>query len=267
MTSESTFDESVLELATGKIAYLAGGTGPTVVYLHHSWGNPGTLDVHQQLVDQGFHVVIPEMPGWGGSARPSWARDVRDIAILVGRFLDQIHTGSVALIGAGFGGYVATELACMSPARLSSLTLIGPAGLLPTEGEILDQMMLSHRKYIEESFRDAETFAAHMGEEPAPELRELWDLSREMTARVSWKPYMHNRRLTPLLADLDVPTLLIWGANDKVVPLSVSRQFVNELSNVRLEVIRDAGHVVEFEEPNAVASLINSFLSHCESKN
>ena len=261
MTAESTFDEFEIELATGKVAYLAGGSGTTIVYLHHSWGSPGTLDVHQQLLDLGFRVVIPEMPGWGGSARPVWARDVRDIAILVGRFLDRLDAGSVALVGAGFGGYVAAELACMSPARLSKLTLIGSAGLLPEHGEILDQMMLSHRKYIEESFKDAETYVEHMGEEPAPELRELWDLSREMTARVSWKPYLHNRRLTPLIADIDLPTLLIWGEHDKVVPLSVSRQFQEQLIDAQLEVIKDAGHLVEIEEPNAVASRINSFLT------
>lgn len=260
MASELNFDEFEVELATGKIVYLAAGQGATVVYLHHSWGSPGALAFHQALVDAGYRVIVPSMPGWGGSDRPSWARSVRDVAILVGRFLDGLAVESVNLIGAGFGGYVATELATMSPTRLDNLVLLGPAGVLPEEGEILDQMMLSHRKYIEESFKDRETYIEHMGEEPAPELRELWDLSREMTARVSWKPYLHNRRLSPLLADIHLPTLLIWGDNDKVVPVSVSDQFQKPMSNAQLHVVEHAGHLVEFEQPQQVADQIASFL-------
>ena len=84
-------------------------------------------------------------------------------------------------------------------------------------------MMLSHRTYIEESFRDVETYTGYVGEEPPDEARQLWDFSRQMTARVTWKPYMFNRRLEPLLGDLQVPTLVVWGGKDNVVPLGMRR--------------------------------------------
>ena len=145
------------------------------------------------LLAEAFQVFIPDMPGWSGSERPTWARDVRDIAILTGRVLDALKPSDVCLIGAGFGGYVAAELATMNPSRLTSLVLIGAPGLQPEESEILDQMLLSHRRYIELSFRDGETYSRHFGQEPTQELRDLWDHSREMSARISWKPYFFNR--------------------------------------------------------------------------
>ncbi|MDE0177506.1 MAG: alpha/beta hydrolase [Gammaproteobacteria bacterium] len=257
MAEAVSYTEGELALATGKIKYLEQGSGPPVVVLHHSWGSPGWLPFHDRLAE-GHRVIVPDMPGWGGSERPAWARDPRDIAIITTRLLSRLGLVNVKLVGLGFGGYVAAELATMNPSRLAGLVLVGAAGLQPKDDEIMDQMMLSHRKYIEESFRDAETYHDYVGEEPPDDIRQLWDLSREMTARVTWKPYMFNRRLEPLLCDLDVPTLIVWGEKDKVVPFECAKQFEAAIPNARVEVVAGAGHVVELEEPDQLAALVGS---------
>ena len=261
MAETGTYAERDVQLATGKIKLLEHGDGKPVVVLHHSWGGPGWLPFHDALVEAGARVVVPDMPGWGGSERPAWAREPRDIAILVSRLLDALQLEDATLVGLGFGGYVAAELATMNTSRLRALVLVGAAGLQPKdgEGEILDQMMLSHRKYIEESFRDAEAYTAYMGEEPPDEVRDLWDFSREMTARVTWKPYMFNRRLEPLLGTVDVPTLLVWGAADKVVPYACAEQYAAAIPEATIEVVADAGHVVELEQPERLAALVTAF--------
>ena len=257
MAEAVSYTEGELALTTGRIKYLEQGAGPAVVILHHSWGSPGWLPFHDRLAE-GHRVIVPDMPGWGGSERPAWARDPRDIAIITTRLLSRLELDDVKLVGLGFGGYVAAELATMNPSRLAHLILVGAAGLQPKTGEITDQMMLSHRKYIEESFRDAETYTGYVGEEPPDDIRQLWDLSREMTARVTWKPYMFNRRLTPLLGDLDVPTLIVWGERDKVVPFACAGQFAAAIPNARVEVVEGAGHVVELEEPEQLAALVGN---------
>lgn len=256
VNSSVEFEQLQITSPSGIVAYLTAGSGNPVVYLHHSWGNPGALPFHESLVDSGFNVLIPDMPGWGGSERPVWARDVRDIAILVGFAIGTLGIGPVTLIGAGFGGYVAAELATMNPEIVSRLVLVGAVGLYPKEGEILDQMMLSHRKYIQESFRDEQTYLDHFGEEPESQIRSLWDLSREMTARVSWKPYMHNRRLKHLLTGVSCPAVVIHGEMDRIVPRSVAEQFSCALTNAKLKIIPKAGHLVEYEEPKQVADLV-----------
>lgn len=259
MADRTHFDQKELELATGRISYLEGGSGPRLVSLHHSWGNPGVLDLHQALASD-FTVVIPDMPGWGGSARPLWARTVRDIAILVSQFANANATEAKHLVGFGFGGYVAAEIASMNTRDLASLTLVGATGIQPRDGEIMDQMMYSHRQYIEESFRDRDSYLKHIGEEPSQEMRDLWDHSREMTARVTWKPYMFNRRLPEVLKNVDIPTTLLWGEHDKVVPLEVAELFDTALVNSSIHVIKNAGHLVEFEAPDEVRELISK---HC----
>ena len=258
MAETASYREGELALATGKIKYLEQGDGAVVVILHHSWGSPGWLPLHDRLAET-HRVVVPDMPGWGGSERPAWARDPRDIAIISGRILSGLDLDQVTLVGLGFGGYVAAELATMNPSRLGALVLVGAAGLQPKSGEILDQMMLSHRKYIEESFRDADAYTGYVGEEPPDDVRQLWDFSREMTARVTWKPYMFNRRLEPLLGDMQVPTLLIWGGADKVVPLACAEQYLAAIPDARLERVEGAGHVVELEAPDRLAEAIAAF--------
>ena len=259
MAEGASYAERGVQLATGKINVLEGGAGDPVVVLHHSWGGPGWLPFHDALVDLGARVVVPDLPGWGASERPAWAREPRDIAIIVGRLIETLALDGVKLVGLGFGGYVAAELATMNPSRLGALVLVGAAGLQPKNGEILDQMMLSHRKYIEESFRDADAYTAYVGEEPPDDIRDLWDFSREMTARVTWKPYMFNRRLEPLLGDMHVPTLLVWGKDDKVVPSECAEQYEGALPNASITVVADAGHVVELEQPERLAALVAAF--------
>lgn len=259
MAESATYAEREVDLATGKIKLLEHGGGETVVVLHHSWGGPGWLPFHDALAQAGARVVVPDMPGWGGSARPAWAREPRDIAIIVARLIEALDLVGTTLVGLGFGGYVAAELATMDPSRLRALVLVGAAGLQPKDGEILDQMMLSHRAYIEQSFRSSDAYQAYMGEEPPDDVRELWDLSREMTARVTWKPYMFNRRLEPLLGVMHVPTLVVWGAADKVVPYACAEQYAAAIPNATISVVEDAGHVVELEQPERLAALVAAF--------
>ena len=259
MADAAQFEHAELDLPTGKISYLHGGNGSPLICLHHSWGSPGELELHQKLASD-FSVFVPDMPGWGGSERPLWARTVRDIAILIAQFASKVAETPYNLVGFGFGGYVAAEMAAMSASTVAKLVLVGAPGIQPRDGEIMDQMMFSHRQYVEESFKDRDSYISYFGEEPAQEMRELWDHSREMTARVSWKPYMFNRRLTELLRNVETDTALIWGAHDKVVPLDVAEQYHASLANSHIHVIESGGHVVEIEAPDDVCAVITT---HC----
>ena len=94
------------------------------------------------------------------------------------------------------------------------------------------------------------------GEEPEASVRELWDFSREMTARICWKPFMFSTQLPHLLGGVPTKTLLIWGSDDRIVPPVVGHQYKEALPNARLEILQGAGHYVEYEETDRVASLI-----------
>lgn len=244
-----------MELAGLKVRFLRGGTGSPLVVIHHSTGNPGWIPLYEKLAES-FDVIVPDQPGWGGSERPEWAREARDLAILNLQALDKTDTKDVTVVGLGFGGFIAAEMATMNTSRIKNLVLVGAAGIQPDEGEILDQMIIDYEDYIKAGFSSDAAYSEVYGEEASPEFKQLWDFSREMTARVSWKPYMFNRRLPSLLAEVNTPTLLIWGSEDAVVPPIVGKQYAAALPNARLELVQGAGHLVEMEQPDTVASLI-----------
>jgi pimeloyl-ACP methyl ester carboxylesterase len=252
--------EHEAEVGGLRITSMRAGSGDPLLVLHHSTGNTGWNHFHQCLSD-GFEVIVPDLPGYGQSAMPDWAREPRDLAILMLQYLRAQELGGVHLVGLGFGGFIAAEMATMSPERLASLVLIGAPGLKPDEGEILDQMLMDHGEYAKAGFRDEATASHHLGEEIDRELTSLWQFNRVMTARICWRPYMFNPRLPALLPGVPIPTLLVWGGADRVVPLSIARQYERGLPDARLELVEEAGHLVEVEEPQRVADLVKAHVA------
>ncbi|HJM75572.1 MAG TPA: alpha/beta fold hydrolase, partial [Dehalococcoidia bacterium] len=157
MTTAAAVSKSTVKVAGLKIHVEEAGRGPALLLLHRSTGRYGWGAFEGGLAES-FHVIIPDLPGYGHSDRPDWAREPRDIAILMGQLVVAMDLKNVALIGLGFGGFIAAELATMNTARVGSLTLIGAAGLKPDEGEIVDQMLIPFEDYIKFGFSDEATF-------------------------------------------------------------------------------------------------------------
>lgn len=234
------------------------GAGDAVVVVHHSFGNPGWMPLHEDLAAD--HAVwVPDLPGFGASQRPDWARHPRDLAILLGHWLRANGIERPTLVGCGFGGWVGAELATMRPDHLGRLVLVGAAGLLPRQGRILDQVLIAHGEYVRAAFADPAAYERVFGTEYTDELLVAWDTHREMIARISWKPYMYNRQMAALLGEVRVPALVVWGERDAVVPLDCAHQYVERLPDARLELVDGCGHAVDLERPDALAALVRGF--------
>jgi pimeloyl-ACP methyl ester carboxylesterase len=254
-TPSDVVQENRTVVAGTAVRCLEAGSGHPVVLFHHSFGSPGWLACQEALA-AAHAVYAPDLPGFGQSERPDWARHPRDLAILMGWWLRQLHRGPVAVVGCGFGGWVAAELAVMFPEAFSHLVLVGAAGLLPERGRILDQVLISHSEYVRAAFGTTEAYEAVYSAELPDELLLQWDHNREMTARVSWKPYMYNRGLAPLLPLVPLPTLLVWGEHDRVVPIECAERYQSLLPDACLEVVAGCGHAVDLEQPAVLAELV-----------
>jgi pimeloyl-ACP methyl ester carboxylesterase len=246
----------VVEFADLSIHMTESGVGQTLVVLHHSTG-PLWAPFHDQLATS-LHVLAPELPGYGLSTRPVTARHPAHLATLLNQMFTSIELDQIDLVGLGFGGWVAAELAAIDQRRLRTLTLVGAAGIRPREGLIHDPMAESWTDYARQCFRDQEHFNAVFGEEPPQEVVDVWDYSREMTARVTWKPWMWSLQLPALLKGVRTPALVIWGGADRIIPVDSGLQYAEVLGGGRLEIIEGAGHAVELEEPQRVAELITA---------
>lgn len=250
--------EEQVELAGLKLHLMRGGRGRAVLILHHDIGTPDRLPFYDALAEK-FDVLVPHHPGYGKSERPDWLRHPRDIAALYQWLLADQGVERASLLGLGFGGWIAAEMAATAPRDFHRLVLVGAMGLKPPEGDILDQAILSYIDYARAGFHDPAAFAGVYGDVTTDQLVE-WDLCREMSFRIAWKPYMYNQSLPHLLGGVRAPALVVWGEHDTVVPRSAGELYRKSLREARLEIVRAAGHCVEMEEPAALARLVAAFV-------
>jgi len=247
--------ERTLTVAGLELFLQTKGAGRPLVVLHHDIGSQDWIPFYDALA-QDHEVYVPDLPGYGRSARPAWARHPRDLAILMLQALEQLEVRRVTLVGLGFGGWVAAEMATMANDRVRSLVLASPFGIKPQQGEISDQMMLSHVDYVKLGFRDEAEFERHFAAEPSPELALCWDLNREMTARIAWKPYMFSHQLPHLLRGVQTPALVVWGEQDRVIPSACAELYVEALPAATRVMLKDTGHFIDLERPEELARLV-----------
>ncbi len=197
MATIAGWTETAVEVAGVRLHLARAGSGRPVLVLHHDIGSPDRLDFYDALARR-FAVLVPHHPGYGKSERPSWLRSVRDVAVIYQWLLGDLGIERPSLIGLGFGGWIAAEMATMAPTALHRLVLVGAMGLKPPEGDILDQAILNYIDYARAGFRDQAAFARIYGEVTTDQLV-AWDICREMCFRIAWKPYMYSQTLPHLL--------------------------------------------------------------------
>jgi pimeloyl-ACP methyl ester carboxylesterase len=252
--------DSTIEAAGTQVHLSRAGRGRPVLVLHHETGTLDRLPFYDALAAQ-YDVLVPHHPGYSRSPRPDWMRSVRDIAVVYRSLLSELGVNKPALIGLGFGGWIAAEMASMAPADLSHLVLVGAMGHKPPHGDILDLAVTGYIDYARAGFHDQKAFDRVYGAEPSTDQLEMWDICREMSFRIAWKPYMYSQTLPHLLGSVRAPALVVWGNEDRVVPPSTAKRYAEALPNAKLELVRGCGHCVDMEQPETLAKLVVPFIA------
>ena len=257
------FTEETVDVGGSKVHMLKGGSGEPLLLLHGAGGNAGWLRYVQALADQ-YTVYAPSHPGFGLSDRPEWLETIPDLASFYTWFLEQQGLEGVRAIGFSMGGWLAAEIAVMCRHAFSKLMLVGAAGVKPRQGEITDIFIISPAQITELIFHDpkqAPEYDQLYGQELTPEQVETAERNREMSVRLQWKPYAHDPRLPGLLARVNIPTRIVWGRQDQIVPLECGELYHQAIFGSELVVIDNCGHVPEVEKPDEFVRLALDFLA------
>ena len=262
--ASTTWTEEMVELAGTRIQFVKGGRGEPLLILHDEMGHPGWMRFHEALA-QHFTLYIPSHPSFGRSERLDWITNMRDMAGWYLDALDDLELGPVNAMSFSLGGWLAAEMATMCPHAFKKLVLVGAAGIKPPAGEIYDMFLVVARDYITASFLDptgTEEFQQLCPDEPSPELIEAWEDAKEEACRLAWKPYMHYPSLPNLLRRLRrLPTLIVWGREDSIIPLSAGQVYHESIEGSRLVVLDDCGHRPELERPDEFVARVHQFLA------
>ncbi len=263
-TATSVWTEEIVEVAESRLQIVRGGNGDPLLVLHDEMGHHGALRWHEVLAESNT-LHIPSHPGFGASPRMDWVMNMRDLAGWYLRALDELGLQGVNVIGFSLGGWLAAEMATMCPQQFNKMVLVGAAGIKPDIGEIFDIFLVTAEEYLDTVCLDNASvpeFDTVRPAEPSPEQLEAWLVAREEACRLSWKPYMHYPGLPHLLGRLqDLPTLLVWGAQDGMVPVNAGEKYHQAIKGSRLEVIDNCGHRPEIEKSDEFLALVQGFLA------
>jgi pimeloyl-ACP methyl ester carboxylesterase len=208
-------------------------------------------------------VIVPALPGLPGGGDFRKLDDLADWVIATQELLEASGLAGADLVGLGFGGALAAEVAAFAPASVKRLALVAPLGLFDEREPALDFWA---RRLVElpETFsaKPAE-FAAQVLAPPAgaDPIEHQVEVARalEAAARLLWP--LGDRGLAKRLHRIRAATLLVWGGADRIVPASYAKRFASGIAGpTRIRSIAGAGHSVDFDAPEALAKTILDFL-------
>jgi pimeloyl-ACP methyl ester carboxylesterase len=257
--------ERRLELAGVSTAVLEGGSGRPVVLLHGQGGWAGMwLPAMARLV--GTHrVVAPDLPGLGASRTDAGPPGAATALAWLGELVDRTCPAPPVLVGASLGGSLAARFAAEHGDRLAGLVLIGMGGLVGRVRIPPATLLALVRHSVRPSERtalrmlrqvsvDVDRLARRMGERWAPFRAYSLELSRTPSVQRANRRLLRElglRQVPPeALARIGVPTTLIWGRQDRVMPVAAARE-ASARYGWPLEVIDDAGHFLAADQPEA----------------
>lgn len=235
------------------------GQGTPLILLHGG-GGTGRAFLAQltYLRDHNIRVLAPDMPGFGRSDWFSGISQVPDIGPLLFEWLDTLKISQCIVGGNSMGGRVALSMASHHPESVTSLIILDSVGLELPEVPVINPLTLPQSGYTSGLVYDTDRYKART---PYRTLDDARELNR---GRVSFAKYMDDGeiRSDPSLdlGRITMPTLLIWGREDHIVPLAYGQALDQSLPDSELLVIDQCGHLPHIEEPDITNRAIIDFI-------
>ena len=254
-------DTSTVDLDGHAIRVWRKGNGPTIGFLAGYGGLPRWIPFLDALAAQRT-VIVPSLPGFPGGGRAHLDLDSHlDWIVAARRICRAAGLDGADLVGSSFGGGLAAELAALWPQGVRRLTLIAPLGLYREDQPPTDIFAQRADEYPGLLCADPENYRALKKPPDADDAGE-WEIEQaraaEAAARMLWP--IANTRLERRLPLIEQPTLIVWGAQDAVMPRAYAQRIAASIAGeARVEIIDGAGHLVELDQPQKLAQAVLAF--------
>jgi pimeloyl-ACP methyl ester carboxylesterase len=238
------------------------GEGTPFVYLHSTLGESFMWLPFYQAWSKQFRVLVPTHPGFGKGGNLDGIDTIEDMAFHYVELFDALGLEQVILGGVSLGGWIAAEFAVRWPERVKKLWLCNAPGLWTDDAELGDlfRVMYDRDALRRLMFHDPNGHMAHIVIQDEPDEEKLLTAYQNMTAlaRLVWnRPY--DPKLAGRLHRVQCPTLLLWGANDRLVPPAFGTAYQRHLPNAQMKLIADCGHLPMFEKEQEFVQTIATF--------
>ena len=236
------------------------GSGRSILVLHGGAGpaNMGGLTAH--LAQHG-RVFLPTHPGWDGTARPESLNTVAALAEEYVRYLNEQDLKDVLVVGSSLGGWLGAEIALRDSARrVTGLVIINGVGVDIPGHPITNISRFTPPEIAQVAYHDPANFGA--GAPPlTPERIAMIRANAPTLALFAGDPYCYEPTLLSRLPGIRVPTLVLWGASDRVVSKEYGRAYAAAIPNAQFELVAEAGHLPWLEQAARTFRALDQFIA------
>jgi pimeloyl-ACP methyl ester carboxylesterase len=248
------------------VSYVDIGEGSPVLLVHGLSGSWRNWLENIPYLARRHRVIALDLPGFGASPMPEYPISIKSYGNFLVKFADRLDLGSeAALVGHSMGGFISTEATIIAPERFSSLTLVAAAGITYAKlrrsqkdmvRPIVEMMMPVAIGSMERNFGRSRLRAAQFAgvfAHPEKISREmLWELSSyavraPATLQAAYELAGYDTR--DRLSEISLPTLLIWGNRDLLVPVAAAFSYRRRIPQAELALLDDTGHMIQMERP------------------
>lgn len=283
--SEAAGKRHVVTVHGHDVAYRTGGSGPTVLLIHGMAGSSSAWLPALEHLAPHVTYVAPDLPGHGRSDKPrgdyslgAQASFLRDLMVTLGH-------DRASVVGQSLGGGIAMQFAYQYPERCERLALVCAGGLgqevmpllrLLTAPGVEYVLPVAFQPFMKSSVETVTGWASRLGLRPTAATQEMWRSYTSLMDPSTRTAFLHTLRSVidlkgqrvsardRLYLTERIPTLLVWGAVDPIIPVSHAYRAHEAMPGSRLEVIEGCGHYPHCEDPQTFSALLLDFIDTTE---
>jgi pimeloyl-ACP methyl ester carboxylesterase len=244
------FKEGYVDADGFHIRYREAGRGEPLVCLHGAGGL--RLSRAHEILAERYRMIAFEAPGFGASPVNDRSGSAKELAASLAQAIANLGIDRYNLMGTSFGGRLALWWATQFPERLSALVLVAPAAIRPADGD------------GDAPPAGAAALYAHPERQPRLPPPDPAILAKQAALVQRLRGPARDPELEGQFATLTMPTLVLFGTSDRVIPSEMGRFYRELLPNCHFVLVYDAGHAIDADRPDAFAALVGDFLERRE---
>jgi len=259
--------EKFVTINRNNIRYLEEGhSNPNLILMHGLGGYAERWSNVMPHLSKKFHIFAPDLIGYGQSDKPSVDYTLEFFVKFVFDFMETLGIQKTYMIGTSLGGQIVAECAATQSPAIEKIVLISPAGIMRRSTPTLDAYTMAALYPTKESVKNAYQMMVGPGKEVSEISIERFvnNMSRPNAKMVFLSTLIGLKNAPDIcekLGNIRVPTLLIWGKEDNLIPFEYSQQFVSSINNCKFIPMEGCGHSPYVEDPEKLSKLVIKFLS------
>ncbi|OBI41839.1 alpha/beta fold hydrolase [Mycobacterium sp. E796] len=270
-----------LELHGDRIAYRDAGDGPVVLLVHGMAGSSETWHAIIPQLSKNYRVIAPDLLGHGMSAKPRGDYSLGAFAVFLRDLLDELGVDRATVVGQSLGGGIAMQFVHQHREHCERLALIGSGGLGPDLSPLLRILSAPGAEFLLPVV--APQPVLNLGNKlgswltsagiQSPRAGEMWHAYSSLSDPRTRQAFLRTLRsvvdyrgqavsaLNKIHLAAGIPIVLIWGDQDRIIPVAHAYAAHDALEGSRLEVLAGIGHFPHVEAPTAVADILENFMA------